>query len=174
MIRKYLLILSLGLFMATLASCSTETENHTVNSPELQLTAEGPLFEGANTATASWEFDLAELLGRTQEGEVNVKSARLTQLEIILEEGDNLPGIQNMVFEMTSKNTPMTRLALYEGRIEPGQAISPNVASQQEKLSTAFQDGKITFVGDFDLLEEEYWDDIQFRLRATFEIEIKK
>jgi len=171
--RKHLL-LSLGLFMATLASCSTETESHTVNSPELLLSAEGPLFEGANTATASWEFDLAELVGSNQDGKTNVRSARLIGVEIILEEGDNIPGMENMVFEMTSRNTPMTRLGLYEGRIEPGLAISPNVASQQEKLSTAFEDGKITFVGDFDLLEEEYWDDVRFRLRATFELEIKK
>jgi len=172
--RNSLLTFLIGLTLALMASCSAETESLTITSPELRLSSEGPLFEGANTATASWEFDLAELVGRSEEGQVNVKNARLTHVEIILEEGDNLPGIENMVFEMTSKNTSMTRLGLYEGRIEPGQTVQLNVASQQDNLSSAFEDGRITFVGDFNLLEEEYWDDIHFSLKATFDLELRK
>jgi hypothetical protein len=171
--KNSLLILCVGLVLA-FASCSPETENLTVNSPELRLSAEGPLFEGANTATAAWEFNLAELTGRSGDGQPNVRKARLTHVEIVLEEGDDLPGIENMVFEMTSKNTPMTRLGLYKGRIEPGNPVELNVASQQENLSSAFEEGRITFVGDFDLLEEEYWENIHFSMKATFELEIKK
>jgi len=172
--QNSLLKIGLVLIFALMASCAAETETHTVNTSEILLSAEGPLFEGANTATASWEFNLAELVGRTGDGQIDVKNARITHVEIVLEEGDNLPGIENMVFEMTSRNTPMTRVGLYEGRIAPGQPVELNVASQQEKLASAFEEGKITFVGDFDLLEEEYWENIQFIMRATFELEVKK
>lgn len=164
----------MGISLVLLTSCSGETETLTINSPELRLSAEGPLFEGANTATASWEFTLTDLLGESDAGKVSIKNAKLTQVEILLQEGEDLPEIEKMVFEMTSKNTPMTRLGLYEGKIEPGKSFGLSLASKQEKLASAFEDGKITFVGDFDLLEEEYWEDIHFSLKATFELEIKK
>lgn len=164
----------MGISLVLLTSCSGETETLTINSPELRLSAEGPLFEGANTATASWEFILVELIGENEDRKVSIKNAKLTQVEILLQEGEDLPEIEKMVFEMTSKNTPMTRLGLYEGKIEPGKSFGLSLASKQEKLASAFEDGKITFVGDFDLLEEEYWEDIHFSLKATFELEIKK
>jgi hypothetical protein len=169
-----LFMLLMGISLALFTSCSEETETLTINSPELRLSAEGPLFEGANTATASWEFALADLIGETEEGKVSIKNAKLTQVEIFLREGEDLPNIEKMVFELTSKNTPMTRLGLYEGKIEPGKSFGLNLASKQEKLASAFEDGKITFVGDFDLLEEEYWEDVHFSLKVTFELEIKK
>lgn len=164
----------MGISLVLLTSCSGETETLTINSPELRLSAEGPLFEGANTATASWEFILVELIGENEDRKVSIKNAKLTQVEILLQEGEDLPEIEKMVFEMTSKNTPMTRLGLYEGKIEPGKSFGLSLASKQDKLASAFEDGKITFVGDFDLLEEEYWEDIHFSLKATFELEIKK
>ncbi len=164
----------MGVSLAFLASCSGETESLTIRSPELRLSAEGPLFEGANTATASWEFILADLIGDTEEGKVSIKNAKLTQVEILLQEREDLPNVEKMVFEMTSKNTPMTRVGLYEGKIEPGKTFKLSLADKQEKLASAFEDGKITFVGDFDLLEEEYWEDIHFSLNAIFELEIKK
>ncbi|EKB48943.1 hypothetical protein [Cecembia lonarensis] len=172
--KNTFLNLLLGISLTFLASCAGETEKITINSPELRLSAEGPLFEGANTATASWEFDLSALIGKTEEDLTAVKNAKLTQVEISLEDGEGLPGIEKMVFEMTSKNTPMTRLGLYQGKIDPGKSFVLNLADKQEKLASAFEDGKITFVGDFDLLEEEYWEDIHFSLKATFELEIKK
>lgn len=172
--KNALLVLFIGISISFLFSCSGETEKLIINSPELQLSAEGPLFEGANTATASWEFNLSELIGKTEQEKANIKNAKLTQVEIILQNSEELPGIEKMVFEMTSKNTPMTRLGLYEGKIESGKPFGLSLASKQEKLASAFEDGKITFVGDFDLLEEEYWDDIHFSLKATFELEIKK
>jgi hypothetical protein len=165
-------ILAIGLLITTLGACSGETETLTIQSPELRLSAEGPLFEGANTATASWEFNLSDLTDG--KGMAGIKNAKLTQVEITLDEAEDIPRIEKMVFEMTSKNTPMTRLGLYEGAIEPGTPFVLNLASRQEKLASAFEDEKITFVGDFDLLVEEYWEDIHFGLKATFELEIKK
>jgi hypothetical protein len=163
----------LSLFaLASIVACNGESEMIRIASPQLEMKAEGPLFEGANTVTASWEFDLNTLLGQSQN--LNLKSAKLSSVEIILEDAENLPGLENMVFELTSKNTPMTRLGLFEGKINANVPFQLSLAAKQENLNSAFEDGKITFVGDFDLQEAEYWEDINFSLKAVFELEIKK
>jgi len=78
-----------------------------------------------------------------------------------------------MVFELTSQNTSMTRIGLYEGDFQVGQSVLLNIADKQDDLASAFQDGKITFVGDFDLKDEEFWGSVKFKLKVNFELGIK-
>jgi hypothetical protein len=47
------------------------------------------------------------------------------------------------------------------------------VADEQEDLQTAISDERITFVGDFDMLEDEYYEDVIFDLQVTLEIETR-
>lgn len=162
------------LALIQLVACTEESEKIRIESPQLVMKAEGPLFEGANTATASWEFDLNELLDQFQDQNLNLKNAKLRSVEIMLEDTENMPELEKMVFELTSKNTPMTRMGLFEGKIAPNVPFQLSIAAKQENLNAAFEDGKITFVGDFDLQEEEYWEDLNFSLKAVFELEVKK
>jgi hypothetical protein len=64
----------------------------------------------------------------------------------------------------------MTRIGLYEGKITPGQPFTLTIAAEQENLASAFADGKITFVGDFDVLDEEYMGNVAFTLKVKFEL----
>jgi hypothetical protein len=168
---NYLLALSTIFF---LNSCSNETETIDIETPELNMMAEGPLFEGANTATVSWDFNLNEMLGLRAEEKVNIKNAKISKVEFILEDDEDLPELEKMVFELTSKNTSMTRVGLYEGQIEAGSPFQLSLAAKQENLASAFQDGKITFVGDFDLKDGEYWQNLNFSLKIVFELKVKK
>lgn len=157
-----------------LVSCTGETETIRIESPELTMTSEGPLFEGANTATSSWDFNLNEILGLGADEKANLKNAKISKVEFLLEDAEDLPELEKMVFEVTSKNTSMTRIGLYEGKIEPRSPFQLSLAAKQENLASAFEDGKITFVGDFDLKDEEYWEDLNFSLKIVFELEVKK
>ncbi len=158
------------LLMLFLGACSANLETKEIETPTMELLAEGPLFEGANTATATWEFDLNELLGGD---ESKISKAKVTAIEVMLQDSDDLPALEKMVLEMTSKNTSMIRLGLHEGEFKAKEWIGLNVADKQENLAKAFEDGRITFVGDFDLLEEEFWGNVQFQLRVKFELGIK-
>lgn len=158
------------LLVAFLFSCGADLKTVVVETPELDMVAEGPLFEGANTATASWEFDLQNLLG--EEGS-KVSKAKVTAIEFRLVNQDELPGLEKMVFEVTSQNTSMTRVGLYESELDTDEVMELSVAGRQENLASAFQDGKMTFVGDFDLLEEEYWENVTFKVKVKFELGIK-
>lgn len=150
--------------------CTSDLTVQEIESPELIMSAEGPLFAGANSATATWEFDLKEILGNQ---DAKISSAKITAIELILKGSEDLPAMEKMVFEVTSKNTPMTRIGLYEGAIIEGQGFALNIAEQQENLATAFADGKMTFVGDFDLKDLEYYKNVEFTLLVKFEIATK-
>lgn len=166
------LIKSAGIIFLFLVfiGCTSDLKLVEIETPQLQLAAEGPLFEGANSATATWEFDLKEILGGDQ-GEIS--KAKITSVEVVLKGSEDLPALEKMVFEVTSKNTPMTRVGLYEGEIIQGQGFVLNIAEQQENLASAFADGKMTFVGDFDLKDLEYYKNVEFTLQVKFEIGIK-
>ncbi len=169
--HKYTSILFLAaLLFVGLAGCTGSSTTQQLDTPELQLSAEGPLYAGANSSTATWEYDLAQLLG---EGKKEISEARITSVEVLLVGADSLPAMEKMVFEVTSKNTPMTRIGLYEGKIMPGQPFTLTIADEQENLAAAFADGKMTFVGDFDLLDEEYIGNIEFTLKVKFDLGIK-
>lgn len=158
------------LLFAGLSGCTGSSTTEQLETPELQLSVEGPLYGGANSSTATWEFDQAQLLG---EGKKEISEARITSVEVLLVGVDSLPAMEKMVFEVTSKNTSMTRIGLYEGKITPGQPFTLTIANEQENLSAAFADGKMTFVGDFDLIDEEYNGNITFTLKVKFDLGIK-
>lgn len=152
-----------------LAGCTNNLTILEIETPQLLLSADGPLFEGANSATSTWEFDLSEILGND---ELKVAKAKIISVQVMVKGSDELPSLEKMVFEVTSKNTSMTRIGLYEGAIREGQVFALNIADQQENLAAAFADGKMTFVGDFNMIDEEYWEDVEFTLQVKFELGI--
>lgn len=166
----YAIVFLLTLFMV---SCSVETESHLVETPVLKLKAAGPMFEGSNTATASWEFDLNELLSDEFPNE-DFKDARIHEIKIMTPQDEDFPKMNKMVMEMKSKYTSMNRIGLLEENIQHNRSYSFKVADQQEEVLKALKDEKITFVGDFDLLEEEFYDDISFDLQVVVEVMVKK
>lgn len=169
--RKHLIKLALTVLILTgLAGCASKLTIQEIETPELLMSAEGPLFEGANSATATWEFDLGQILGNE---DTKVSSAKIIAVEVILRGSEDLPALEKMVFEVTSKNTPMTRIGLYEGVIIEGQSFTLNIANQQENLASVFADGKMTFVGDFDLKDQEYYQNLEFTLLVKFEVGTK-
>lgn len=163
----------LFLLLAITYSCSVETEKHEITTPVLDLKAVGPLFEGSNTSTATWEFNLEDLFPEV-EGDLIIEKAKITNINIKPKSGTDYPKIGKMVMEMKSKYTSMTRIGLLETNIQTDKSYDLQVAKSQEEIDVAITDERITFVGDFDMLQEDYYDDVIFDLQVTFEIETRK
>lgn len=170
---KSLTFLSLLIILSITFSCAVETEKHEVSTPILDLKAVGPLFEGSNTATATWEFSLEELFPDL-EGDIIVKKAKITGINVKPRTGMDFPKVGKMVMEMKSKYTSMTRIGLLESNIQPDKSYNLQIAGKQKELETAFTDERITFVGDFDMLDEDFYEDVVFDLQVTFEVETEK
>lgn len=154
-------------------SCSVETETHTVETPVLELKATGPLFQGSNTATATWKYSLEELFPEIND-EIVIENTRVTSIKMIPKPDLNYPNMGKVIMEMKPKETNMLRIGLLENNFIKGQSNSLSVAAVQEDFDKAFKDGRLTFVADFDLLEEDYYDDLSFDLIVTFEVFTRK
>lgn len=154
-------------------SCSVETETHIVKTPTLELAAVGPLFQGSNTATVTWEYSLKDLLPEAGD-EILIEDARVTSIKMIPKPKVNYPKMGKVVMEMKPKETNMLRIGLLETNFKNDQSNSLSVAAVQEDFDKAFKDGRLTFVADFELLDEDYYDDLSFDLIATFEIQTRK
>jgi len=160
------------LLICFMFSCSVNTEKHEITTPVLDLKAVGPLFEGSNTATATWEFSLEDLFPNLEEN-IKIEKAKVKSIQIQTRKGMDFPKIGKMVIEMKSKYTDMTKIGLLDDNIQPNKKYTFQVADEQEDLQTAISDERITFVGDFDMLEDEYYEDVIFDLQVTLEIETR-
>jgi len=76
--------------------------------------------------------------------------------------------------EMMSKYSSMNRIGLLETNIQTDKSYDLQVADAQEEVDVAINDERITFVGDFDMLQEDFYEDVVFNLQVTFEIETRK
>lgn len=173
MIKKVKMISSLFILLTVTISCSVETDLHQITTPTLNLKATGPLFEGSNTATATWEFSLEELFPNL-EGDIKVEKATITKINVQPKPDLDYPKIGKMVMEMKSKYTSMTRIGLLEKNIQKDKSYDLQIAGKQKDIDVAITDERITFVGDFDMLDEDFYDDVSFDLQVTFEIETRK
>lgn len=169
----FLKSLSLLTLVVLMQSCSVETDSYQIETPVLVLNATGPLFEGSNTATATWEFSLEELFPDV-EGDIIVHKAKVSSINIQPKGEEDFPKVDKMVMEIKSKYINMTRIGLLESNIQIGKDYTLNVADKQEEIATALQDERITFVADFDMIDEEYYEDVSFDLVVSFEVEVRK
>jgi hypothetical protein len=171
--KSYFKLFVVSIQVVLVFSCSVETETHIVDTPVLELKANGPLFEGSNTATVTWEYSLKELFPEMS-NEIVIEDARVTAIKIIPKKNVDYPELGKVVMEMKPKDNGMKRVGLLETKFDHTQPNSLNVAEIQEDFDKAFSGGRLTFVGDFDLLAEEYFDDLAFDLIVSFEVQTQK
>lgn len=167
---KNILLLSI---IMTIISCSVETETHNIETPVLELKATGPLFQGSNTATVTWKYTLDKLFPEIDD-KIVIENARVTSIKMIPKSNVSYPDIGKIVMEMKPKETNMLRVGLLETNFKNDQSNNLSVAAVQEDFDKAFKDGRLTFVADFDLLEEDYYDDLSFDLIVSFKIFTRK
>jgi hypothetical protein len=173
--RNYSFLLFAFAWLAFLfSSCSGETKTYTVSTPELTLVAEGPLFEGSNTATAQWNFNAADFFDGQDVKKLKFQDAKVKYITLIGCEGEELPLIDKVVVEMAAPETSMMRVAYLEEVIEPCKEYTLGIADVQKGLEKFFQQSGITFVADLNIQDEEYWDDAELKIQIEFEFTVKQ
>lgn len=173
--RQFAFIIPAIAFMAfLLSSCSGETKTYTITTPELTLVAEGPLFEGSNTATFDWKFNAADYFDGRDPASLKFKEAKIKYITIIgCGENETMPEIDEIVVEIAAPGTSMMRVGYLQQNIEPCTEYTMQVADIQKKLEDFFKQSGITFVADLNVLDEEYWDDAELKIKVEFEFTVK-
>lgn len=169
LIRKIIIAVIPGIF---LLACSGAGEKVDLTVTDLELFAEGYLFDGSNTATATWSFDQAKILEEKGHTGKKISQARITSITLSSEQSAELPSIDKVVIEMAAPGTRMIRIGLLQESLEPGESYPLQIADTQKGLEKFFEQQEITFVADANLLED-FEDDLRLKLRVSFELEVK-
>ncbi len=158
------------LSLVWLASCAPSGEKVEIQNLSIDVVATGPLFEGPNTATFDWDVNLESYLGKATEA---ITSAQIKAVRIKAK-GSDLDAIaQDFTLQLAANGVDMAKVA-HASQAEPNEAFTNlQVAEKQEKLEKFFNQEKITFVLDFDYLEEETYDDIEFSIEVDLEMTVK-
>ncbi len=154
--------LSLSLFFAALLVGCSPSEQLEWSTSKVTISAAGPLFEGSNTGTFDWSFDLVEEIEGLDNME-NILEARLLSIELYPEDVDVL---EDVTIQLAGEKTGMQKIAFMnsDGSVQ--------VADKQENLASFFLDNYPTLVADFNLLDD-WFDDYIIEAKLVFELKIK-
>ncbi len=157
---------------AFISSCGS-TESVENKSISVEVTASGPLFEGSNTATGTYEVNLSELTGipnfeASNLGDVSIVSAALKTSNDL-----NAVGVSQIGLSLTSKNADMQQIAFADEEQIIGNQATFKLAADLKDLAKYFQDDKLTIVTDM-ILQDDIEDDFSGTVSITLNLEIKK
>ena len=148
--------------LITIFSACTSSQQMEWTTDKVSIVATGPLFEGANTGTFDWSFDLAAALEGLEKVE-DLMEARLVSIELIPEAAEVL---EDITIQLAGEQAGMQKVAFMDA------AGNIQVAEKQENLASFFQDNYPTLVADFNLVEDWY-DDYSIEARLTFSFKVR-
>ena len=154
----------LALLLVAVACGKTEKVDYSTE--EIVLTAEGPLYDGSNTATATWKANLADILG-----EGKLSAARLTAITITAEEPADLALINDITLQFAGKDVAMKKVAFLNPLPAGANSVTLQVADEQDGLADFFALDEITLVADLNL-KGEYEGNMTLKAKLDFTFDV--
>lgn len=153
------------LLVLLITSCGTEVrKNYTINN--INLKAEGPLFDGPNTLQASHVVDLTSIDPELKSD--RIKSVRLIKASVTTTDSIGFDRIRSLVFQITSANEGLQQLAVLNP-VPDGINTADLNPSTEADVRKLFGQNELTFVLDADLEGDQ---DENMEYSGNFEFEI--
>lgn len=142
--------LQLIFLMVIVVSCIRDNQEAETEF-SVRVYAEGPLYEGSNTATGIWQVNLGELFPEHDLRNNTIKSARIES--VVIEYAPEFP-VKNLKVELTGRNVDMQKIAfannIPQGETKPALIV----ANEQKKIEKFLALDQVTVVADVDLAED--------------------
>jgi hypothetical protein len=164
---KVLLPITL-LSLALLLSCG-EARVVRFQTGELALTAEGPLFEGSNTLTATYTPALEAFLKAQGASLADLQEARLVRASLSAADDSTLALINQVTLLMVADQAEMQELAVLNPLPQGVKAIELGIAQDQKTVADFLRQASCTFVADANLLRDL---NANLTLTGTFEFDL--
>jgi len=148
-----------------LSSCQEDLKKVYVMK-DIQLMAEGPLFDGPNTLQANYTIDLNQI----EEGldPAKIKSVKLKKAEVSTEDSLGFDNVRNFVLQLTSSDTQMEKIAVLNPVEKGAQKVNLS-ASEECDLLDNFQQREIIIILDADIVGDM---ESNLSYKGNFEFEI--
>ncbi|GCD78638.1 hypothetical protein JCM31826_21200 [Thermaurantimonas aggregans] len=137
-------------FVLTTSKCKQDPETALAD-VTVEVTAEGPLYEGSNTAVGIWKVDLAQLFPEIDFGKTKIKSARIE--EVILDFDPSFK-VKAAKVEISGRNVDMQKIAFANNIGENESSVKLLVAEEQKGIEKFLQLDAVNVVTDVDLAED--------------------
>jgi hypothetical protein len=161
--------LFLTLLGTVLLSCS-QLQKHNFTVENVEITAEGPLFEGINTATGEYKVDISTFLDSTGNEMQDLHKARLVSAHLSLIDSLTFNMVGDVSLLLAGENTEMKSLAFLNPIPEDQKEIQLTLAEEQTKVVDYFKESQFTFVVDANILQDTMMD---LRMVGTFIFELQ-
>jgi hypothetical protein len=160
-----------ALLLLVAAACGGPTESVERQTDNLLLTAEGPLYDGSNTATYTWPVDLKALLGEGYTA-ADIAKVRITGIRITAVNPDNLSLVNDITFQLAGSGVAMQKVGFLNPLPADANSIELVVADEQEGLEAFFGLNEITLVSDLNLTQE-FDGNLELNAQITFNFDLK-
>ena len=161
--------LFVSLAIVALASCSDGVKKrYTIEN--IELLAEGPLFDGPNTLQATHAIDLSTIeSGLTAE---NIQMVKLTKASVSTTDSAAFNSIRNFVLQFTSADAKMQKAGVLNPVPKSTATVELTPAAEAE-LADNFKQKEMIIILDADL-EGDRDDNLTYTGNFEFEITYKK
>ena len=158
--------LAIPILLLFLYSCGPSGKKIEVKSIQVELTSTGPLYEGSNTATFDWVVDFSKYIDKVPE---SINQVRFLAVRLTCNNDSLQSKIANPVLQLAAGDLAMAKVAFAEEKLQT-KLSSLKVANEQKNIDEFFKGKKITFVLDYDLMQEELDQDLTFSLDFDLEM----
>ncbi len=155
--------------VATLASCSEGLKKQYVIE-NLELTAEGPLFDGPNTMQGTHSIDLSSIANGLKAEQI--ESVKLTKASVSTTDSVAFNSIRNFVLQFTSADAKMQKAGVLNPIPKNMSSVELTPAAESE-LADNFKQKEIIIILDADL-EGDRDENLTYTGNFEFEITYKK
>jgi hypothetical protein len=164
---KYLRVLLLLSVTLTFASCGGGVDKvYEVNN--LQLSMEGPLFEGPNSASINHKVDLSQIGSSA----AKIKGATLSKIVLRLPDSLNFDNFSDFKFQLTADDAAMTEAAQLNP-VPTGKSSLELKTSSEADLSEFFKLDEFIILIDGNVKEENY-DNFNFAVDLVFSLKVSE
>ncbi|MEX1189840.1 MAG: hypothetical protein WED33_11325 [Bacteroidia bacterium] len=164
---KLFKIISCVFVLALICSCSSGVDK-AYEIKGLELTMEGPLFEGPNSASAVHKVNLGQLSSSADK----VKGATLKSVVLYLPDSLTFDDFSDFKFQLTADDAAMTEAAQLNPVPAGSSRIELQVSSEAE-LADFFKLDEFIILIDGNLKEEIY-DNFSFKADLVFDVKVSE
>ncbi len=165
---KHYFLLSIS-FLILCCSCGEATKK-TYRINQIDLTVEGPLFDGPNTLQATHVIDLNAIEPNLKADQI--EAVKLIKANISTQDSIGFNNIRNFVLQLTSSDAKMEKVAVLNPVEKNLKEVTLNPSAESELLDN-FQQKEIILILDADI-EGDSENNLTYQGNFEFEITYKK
>lgn len=135
----------------------------------IEIMAEGPLFEGSNTGQALIETPIASFLTEHGLNKEQLNNAKVSEIVLSTDDSTNFDLFQSITLQIVSDQTDMIKLGLINPIEKNSQSLTLKIAEEQEKLIEVLKQDNVYIIADA-ILNQDTDMGLKFKCKINFKI----